>query len=401
MANQDHNEQGVRFERALGDVMQADAAPLDMLSPVERQTSIDAILAASAGPAEGAPGAPSEVIWWRQPRAVLAAAAVVLATLAAIAIAASTSEQEVKSVREVAHSVTPERVPSVAPKTAGLRRGAQEPTRKKVWRGGVAEVDSTQATIEEGGSLRLAERSAGVLRFSLERGTARFVVDPKREQRVSIYTPHAVVAVVGTVFTVTVTEGNTRVEVERGKVGFHPHRMKGIHLEKGQHANSSSGIWVPLESHAFELQKQRFEELDAKLKGGSSDHASKRDGEVERVEPDSEQRALAPERGVKGAEDAARPSARELLSKAREARAAQDWEESVRLYKALVKYHPKDPAAPSAMISLSRLSLDKLDDPKSASYWASRYLKETSGDAPFRRDARALHARALEVSGTQ
>ena len=95
------------------------------------------------------------------------------------------------------------------------------------------------------------------------------------------------------------------------------------------------------------------------------------------------------------------PGARDLLARARKARAEQDWEEAARLYNLLISIHPRDPAAKPSMVSLAKLSLEKLARPEKARYWSSRYLREAPDDAPLRRDARALHARSLEVLGVR
>ena len=404
-----------RFDQALGEVMGPESAPLDELSPVERQSSIDAILAASAGPHEPSDDADEEHSLSRR-EVVFAAAAILLAAFAALALAIDSSkERDVVHIGEhdLARSVAPDENPSVEPKPAGVRVGAQEPSILSVDQvvearedGAVAKVDSTRAELAKGASLRLKERSKKRLMFSLERGTARFEVDPEREQFVGITTPDAFVSVVGTVFTVTVTDGNTHVDVERGKVSFHPHEMKGTYLEKGESADSSSGLWVPLESAAFEesqarkQEQKRSIEISARQQQQEEQRSAHRDIDLFAKKDTPKARSPKPKEEKEEEIDVARhPGARGLLARARKARADQDWEEAARLYALLISIHPRDPAAAPAMVSLAKLSLEKLSRPEKARYWSSRYLKEAPKDAPLRRDAHALHSRSLEMLG--
>lgn len=402
-----------RFDQALGEVMGPESAPLEELSPVERQSSIDAILAASAGPHEPSDDADEEHSLSRR-EVVFAAAAILLAAFAALALAIDSSkERDVVHIGEhdLARSVAPDENPSVEPKPAGVRVGAQEPSILSVDQvvearedGAVAKVDSTRAELAKGASLRLKERSNKRLMFSLERGTARFEVDPEREQFVGITTPDAFVSVVGTVFTVTVTDGNTHVDVERGKVSFHPHEMKGTYLEKGESADSSSGLWVPLESAVFEKSQARKRALERsptpQREQQEQQRSNDRDIDLFAKKDTPKARSPKPKEEKEEEIDVARhPGARGLLARARKARAEQDWEEAARLYALLISIHPRDPAAAPAMVSLAKLSLEKLSRPEKARYWSSRYLKEAPKDAPLRRDAHALHSRSLEMLG--
>jgi archaellum component FlaF (FlaF/FlaG flagellin family) len=401
-----------RFDQVLGDVMTPESAPLEELSPVARQSSIDAILAASAVPQDASDDSDDEHAWARVAFAAAAALLAVVGVAWSVVGDVATEREVVEREEDIARSVSPGMEPSVEPKPAGVRFDAQEPSRLLVGQviearedGAVATVDSTRAALEDGASLRLKERSKERLMFSLDRGSARFVVDPEREQFVGIQTPDAFVSVVGTVFTVTVTEGNTHVEVERGKVAFAPHGMKGIYVERGQDADSSENLWVPLESYALEYdkkvaaeQKRAFEQVAKRV---NEQPPSKEKG----IDLFARESAPAREDKAKVVEDevdvARHPGARDLLARARKARAEQDWEEAARLYNLLISIHPRDPAAKPSMVSLAKLSLEKLARPEKARYWSSRYLREAPDDAPLRRDARALHARSLEVLGVR
>jgi transmembrane sensor len=214
----------------------------------------------------------------------------------------------------------------------------------------------------------LADERAGLVRWQVLRGAARFEVRPDAARRFYVAAAGIEVLVTGTAFTVELAGGAPRVSVERGEVEVHPRHEARLlaRLRAGE-------SWPP-----------RLAPAEAAAPPPPSESPA-----PARAEP-----VAAPSAPSTSSPRPAPVDARRLLEQANAARRSGDFAQAAALFESLGARYPRDPRAALAAFELGRLRLDALGDLPGA----VQALKQSIALAPqgvFREDAQACLATAF------
>jgi len=244
----------------------------------------------------------------------------------------------------------------------------------------VALPDAGRATLAADGELQVTHALRAEQRFVLRHGRLDVAIPPEAPHRsLVVTTPHAAVAVVGTVFAVGVLgEGTatvTEVTVERGRVHVIAHDGEERWLDAGDRWRSS--------------ERAVKEAAAADAEPAAEDTAS----------PDEASRArrTAPGRGSEPAAAASQstlPEQNRLYRQALDARNAGDDARAVTLLDALIARYPGSPLRQEAEVERFR-ALSRIGRSTEAVRAARRYLSDY--EAGFARD----EAEALALPGAR
>jgi len=252
-------------------------------------------------------------------------------------------------------------------------------------------VTMTYCKDEEPGAL---VENGGELRVSLRTGAVGMRIDPNRrnKRKVTVETPEGEVRVKGTVFTVRVSQNQTRVEVFRGIVEFVPAASQEdtLYVTAGRGADLGRRAIFELLDPQTTVLRQTLETAASRRYAsnpmpdlGSTSNApaprvmSGATGSPESTSPTGSvaQRVLAErpqssERGARAqAEDAEKrsaPSIDALIQDAQSCLIAHDWKCASSRYQDVLTRYPGRPESTAVLVSLAKIELRHLDLPKKA-----------------------------------
>jgi transmembrane sensor len=248
----------------------------------------------------------------------------------------------------------------------------------------VALSDGTRMTLAAGSRLLPRRLTASLTELALEQGRARFEVQPQGGRRFEVVTGDVRVEVVGTVFTVERARGAARasVHVERGRV-----RVRAPHLPA---EGRLLGAGERFELNAAPAVQAEAAPGEPPLPYAADDAGTSRDTTARSVAPrtgsEPAWRATAArgdyarayaQLGARGfaaaVRDAGEPDSLLVLSDV--ARAAGRPAQAAAALSRLLERHPRSEQAALAALTLGRLQLDALGDPRAAARSLRRALE--------------------------
>jgi len=256
-------------------------------------------------------------------------------------------------------TTAPTSVRSAAPSFSAATPAASTP--REISTPGVVLADGSRATpVDSGTELALAEDSARLAQLSVTRGRAHFEVAPQKERKFVVRAGAVSVTVIGTVFDVEVVADRVGVSVEHGAVA----------VDWGSdHARLSAG------------EKGWFPPLMV-----SPAHPAV-----------ARSRAAIAETSNRESTDSS-PSAQELFARVDAARASGQTAQAAALLRQILRERGSDARAPLAAMTLGRMLLTELGQPREAAAVFADVRARGVGE-PFAEDALAREVEAWVRAG--
>jgi ferric-dicitrate binding protein FerR (iron transport regulator) len=235
-------------------------------------------------------------------------------------------------------------------------------------------------------SAHVVVEDQGVLRVSLDRGAVGLSVDPNRrnKHKVIVATSFGEVWVKGTVLTVYVTNTDTRVDVFRGQVEVRPNAStsKPVEVNEGRAALLSEPRPFAPKTPWGESLRSRLEQIEDAPKPTFESEPPETTKDIDT----DEMPALLSTAGEKnqgeadGFQIAPRvPSAEDLIQDAQLCLIDKDWNKAAALYRQIIRDYPSKPESESALISLAKIELRRLDRPEKALRYFNAYKTRVPG----------------------
>lgn len=344
-------------------------------------------------------GPPRAAIWG------LAGAAAAAAVWGALSILGSLGERPAPEGKRVAATarVTPPGLPGRAPAPQGAARAPAPPP---VAAGTAIVADDGPLVLSARGGIGvrleslskavIARADAEQLELILLSGELLASVDPEVEgPAFAIRTNRGRVAVTGTVFSVSASDEDVRVEVYRGSVRIEPPLREATSVPAGRGLGLSSG-------RGWKVPKGRQRESLELAVGLEPLGAEQTDALEIRSAGDRWGPEGAAGPGISGRRPAKAtgeaPTAAALLERAQSARRSQDWNGAAEAYRFLLDSFPGSAEAPSAAVSLGIIQLERLGRPGEALGSFDLYLRRWRGGA-LAQEALWNKGRALRALG--
>ena len=230
----------------------------------------------------------------------------------------------------------------------------------------------------------------GTVRVLLHRGAVALYVDPSRpvKQSVTIETPLGSVRVKGTLFTVRVEEGNTRVDVYRGTVEVIPEAQQLSYRVTAGFGTELKHrvVFKGAEPTADTLVRALPVDIDGAHPDGilsgidtppdyTSESFSSRDAGDRG--PTGVRKSIRKKRrsGMADAPRGTGTSMDTLIQDAQSCMLIRDWECAASRYREITKKYSHRPESASVLISLAKVELRHLRQPKEALAHYSNYLQ--------------------------
>lgn len=259
--------------------------------------------------------------------------------------------------------------------------------------------DGSCLTLAPGALLEVRESSAHRFELALLRGWVRFSVTPLKGRTWVVDAGLGRVLVRGTQFTVNRTEESVKVAVHRGAVSlYRQHSGKELaRLTAGEfhellapdRAVAIRGVGLhPEKREASALSEERTPKRTPSARKGRGQTSSGHGG-LDR--PASRMFDLA---GL-GSSD----PVNDLLKAVDEARRRNRPSEAARLLTRILKEHPHDPAIGLVALTLGRIRLDALHQPRAAATALKRAIEAEGLPEPLREQALARCVEALRRAG--
>jgi len=214
-------------------------------------------------------------------------------------------------------------------------------------------ADGSAARLAPGAELEVTLQTATAVELRQRAGEVRYDVVHDTGRSLTVDAAGVIVRVVGTVFTVDVTDTRVEVEVDSGQV----------EVDDGERVSQVA------EGHRLTVPLP---------------------GTVEEPEPDEKDRVDAPRAPGRASVDA-------LLEKADAARKARDWDAAAGLLRKVIAAHPGKLRSSSALFTLGRVERSRRRHSQAAA--AFRSCRERSPDGPLAEDALAEEATSWADAG--
>ena len=188
------------------------------------------------------------------------------------------------------------------------------------------------------------------------------------------------IRLLGTVFTVTADQNETRVTVHRGTVEAQPHHGQSLEVHTHQSFTMNRAELLPMDRAREEALVPMMQEIEQLGLGDLSqpltllqaerDIASTETDGVESEAPSEESSR------IRTREKPPTPSLKMLIKVGRRAKLQKNWREAADAYGQILLYYPSSNDADTVRVTLGQLLLDRLHRPKAALSHLSRYLRE-------------------------
>ncbi len=211
-----------------------------------------------------------------------------------------------------------------------------------------------------------------------------------RQAPFRVITPHGLIVVKGTVFSVDVNDDSSIVRMYLGEVEIVLTTGESLRLAKGNAARFSGtkdSQDRPLSDEETVQLAQRHVELEKVVPFSTALNEKEKDKHSVQSSGSSSVEAIAT--GVKKA-----PSILALKRSAQDHRRAGRWREAADVYQRMIREHPDSSESRNALVSLGQLEIEKLARPAKARQHFDRYLR-LSGSGPLAQEAMYGKAQAL------
>jgi TolA-binding protein len=259
----------------------------------------------------------------------------------------------------------------------------------------------------------------GEVSIFMQNGMVGLFVDPKRplKQKVAVKTSLGEIRVKGTLFTVHIDNGNAEVDVFRGVVEVIPKEKKNpvFQVTAGYGAELTTQKTFRLKTSAGETllnvlpidkTAEHSEEILTNDKGSVALVASaevKDAGENTAAIDKAEQTEQAESHGRRGMNSSVKPAAASMETLIQEARTClltHDWECAAARYLDVLKGYSQYPESAAVLISLAKVELRHLNQPKNALAHYREY-KEQAPNGPLVDEAFIGMADAYRLLGQE
>lgn len=248
--------------------------------------------------------------------------------------------------------------------------------------------DGSSITIAPGASLEVKDNIPGRFGTSLHFGWARYNVVPNQPRTWEIDTGLCRIIVLGTKFTVNRNPHSVYVAVHRGTVAIYS--PTGKKLLTTLSAGQSHKLWVPNHHPKKDLEQTPLIAPNT-LESSSENNISN----VNRISPLRSSNTLVDD----NTNDPSEANLNDLLNQADEARKRNQHQKAAILLKSIVRKFPNHPAVGMAALTLGKIRLDNLHQPKSAVHAFKRALASNSLPPSLQEQALARCVEALYRSG--
>lgn len=253
-----------------------------------------------------------------------------------------------------------------------------------------------------GTTLHTTTEEDGTLKVTIENGAAGLSVDANRLPKypVAVFTPFGEVWVKGTVLTVHVDETDACVEVFRGKAAVHPRRSPStlFDVSEGRAARLSQPPSFALKHPRGEALRKELAQIDIVATESSRVENADMTDSVARLDTDT-----AGEEGVSNADPRGklrRVPLEILIQDAQSCLIAMDWGCAASKYRQIIKDYQGSHESQSALVSLAKIELRRLEHPEKALKYFNTY-RTRNPKGPLAEEALLGTAEAHRRMGNQ